>query len=235
MIIRIILAGLILTTLFYGYAQLKKLPPKKRKALLFKYVFWAILILLIAAVLTGRLHWLGAAVAALFGIAKFGLSNLGRLLPMLGFLRRTGTFGNPKFSTPHLEAQINIETGEISGSILSGPHSGKCFSELTPDQLNELVEFYRDKDLRSHYLIRVLQQRAGSTQQHSREDYSNVRAPSIQEAEQVLGLNKGYSRQDVIHSHRKLIQKLHPDRGGNDYLASRVNQAKDVLLKHLEK
>ena len=51
------------------------------------------------------------------------------------------------------------------------------------------------------------------------------------EAWQVLGLEPGASRDDIIGAHKRLIQKLHPDRGGNDYLAARINRAKEVLLK----
>ncbi len=50
------------------------------------------------------------------------------------------------------------------------------------------------------------------------------------EALEVLGLHEGASREDIIEMHRKLIQKLHPDRGGNTYLASKINQARDCLL-----
>jgi DnaJ-class molecular chaperone len=53
---------------------------------------------------------------------------------------------------------------------------------------------------------------------------------SRQEALSVLGLDGEPSHDDVRNAHRRLIQKLHPDRGGTDYLAAKINQAKDVLL-----
>lgn len=53
---------------------------------------------------------------------------------------------------------------------------------------------------------------------------------SRREACDTLGVEEGCSDDDIIAAHRRLMQKLHPDRGGNDYLAARVNEAKSVLL-----
>ena len=49
-------------------------------------------------------------------------------------------------------------------------------------------------------------------------------------AYEVLGLKAGASKEEIIAAHKKMMQKVHPDRGGSDYLAAEINTAKDTLL-----
>jgi DnaJ homolog subfamily C member 19 len=63
-----------------------------------------------------------------------------------------------------------------------------------------------------------------------------LKAPKVQmdveEALAVLGLQQGASPEEVRAAHRHLMQQMHPDQGGSDYLASKINQARDILLKN---
>lgn len=52
-----------------------------------------------------------------------------------------------------------------------------------------------------------------------------------EEARRILDLEPGADREAIIAAHRRLMQRLHPDRGGSSYLAVRINQAKDCLLE----
>jgi DnaJ family protein C protein 19 len=51
-----------------------------------------------------------------------------------------------------------------------------------------------------------------------------------QEAYEVLGLHQGASETEIKDAHRRLMRGAHPDHGGSDWLAARINQARDILL-----
>ncbi len=51
-----------------------------------------------------------------------------------------------------------------------------------------------------------------------------------QEALAILGLEEGARPEEIKVAYHRLIAQVHPDKGGSDYLASQINQAKDILL-----
>jgi glucan phosphoethanolaminetransferase (alkaline phosphatase superfamily) len=73
-------------------------------------------------------------------------------------------------------------------------------------------------------------QQNAQNQQQSQPPPNGKQTMGTEQAMEVLGLKPGYSPEDVKQAHRRMMQKVHPDRGGSDYLAAQINQAKDVLL-----
>jgi len=71
-----------------------------------------------------------------------------------------------------------------------------------------------------------------NNKEYSRQGFKSG-AMSVEEARGVLALKEKATREEIIQAHRKLMQKMHPDRGGSDYLAAKINQAKEVLLSKL--
>jgi hypothetical protein len=135
--------------------------------------------------------------------------------------------------TALLRMQLAHDSGELQGEVLKGQYEGWRLAEMDRQQLEELLAYCRSEDDESAQLLdSYLQQRfAGEApfgQGQAKPDHSG--AMNRSEALAVLGLGEDASEEDIIAAHRKLIQKLHPDRGGNDYLAAKINAAKDFLL-----
>lgn len=84
-----------------------------------------------------------------------------------------------------------------------------------------------------HYFpqLHKLWMQYGTRHQNSSTQSKNFKGDmSVDEAYEILGLKSGASEQDILAAHRRLMLKNHPDRGGSDYLAAKINLAKKILL-----
>lgn len=85
--------------------------------------------------------------------------------------------------------------------------------------------------IRLHGLYKMLRGLFGSARQAPRNPpKASTGTMSREDALQILGLTGAAGPEDIREAHRRLMKNMHPDRGGSDYLASRINQARDVLL-----
>ena len=135
---------------------------------------------------------------------------------------------------------LDHDTGALDGLILAGKHRDVLLSKLTLEQLLEVREDCLAGDpegvpLIEAYLDRIhgAAWRGAGASQHSSEGESPKRAStamSREEALQVLGLSAGATDAEIRAAYHNLIRKLHPDHGGSDYLAAKLNQARDVLI-----
>jgi hypothetical protein len=137
-----------------------------------------------------------------------------------------------------IEMDFDPATGGIAGTVLAGPFFGRQLDQLGAAELKQLDEVCRSEDPDGSRLLQAYLNRrfAGRGEDAERDGHARARpdpqrgAMTQEEAYQVLGLEPGADPDAIRRAHRNLMKKLHPDQGGSTYLASRVNQAKDVLL-----
>lgn len=170
-----------------------------------------------------------------------GFAGLGLLgwLPFgpAGFGRRTqkSSGQTSRVRSPFIEMELDHDTGAMRGRVLAGTHENASLDAL---QLSDLMALSREIDDESRALLMAyLDRREPGWREHA--DAGSTAGPAAwsggkmteEEAYQILGLQSGASAKEIGRAHHSLMKKLHPDQGGSTYLAARVNDAKDVLLR----
>tara|TARA_B110000116_G_C16798713_1_gene568700 strand:- start:4902 stop:5402 length:501 start_codon:yes stop_codon:yes gene_type:complete len=164
--IRLLLPLLLLLFIVWAFKHSRQLPAAQRRAFIWRISIIALIAATVILTIAGKMHWLGALIAASIPFAGKAISVAMRVLPFW-------------------QAQKNRQS-----------------KAKQRDQDDNKPKKSVDMD--------------------------------IVEAQEVLGLTEQPSRDDIVDAHRKLMQRIHPDRGGSDHLAAKVNQAKETLLDNLK-
>ena len=235
---RMIVLLVVALTLFILIRRAQRQPPHKRRGAYLQLILGSAVVGVIMLTLMGKMHWIGAALTGALVLARQTLPLLIRILPMLGGLRSQNANAAGKqseVSSRILRMALDHDSGDLSGVVLEGTYRDWLLEELDREQLDDLMAFCQREDADSAQLLAsYLEQRfpddSGHTEHNSHGGTANAAGVTRAEALAVLGLGEGASEEDIVAAHRTLIQKLHPDRGGNDYLAAKINEAKDFLI-----
>jgi hypothetical protein len=254
MLIRILLVVGAIGLVYWYWVQ--GMPPAKRRithrnALLF--ALGGVLVLLAA---TGRTHWL---FGLLGGLLPFAQRIAMALLQAKAMQWLAGAMSGParqagqqsEVATGMMRMSLDHASGRLDGEVLRGDFAGRRLSEMPFDDLLALLAELRAADPQGAALLESFLEREHATawSASSRQEGEQPSPPSIEqegeqpsppsiefseaEARQILGVDAGADADAIRAAHRRLIQRLHPDRGGSPYLAAQINRAKELLLAKL--
>lgn len=214
----------------------------------------------VAAVRQGLLWGLGVAAAAAFVlllVSGRGFQVAWALVPLAPFAwrwwrgrraaRRFGAAprgagpggGESRVETATLEMRLDHGSGRMSGRVRRGALAGRDLAGLSRPELLALLADCRADDADSVPLLEAWLDRLDPDWRVDEGAGHGAGAPppapgggpmTRQEALAVLGLSEGASEAEIRAAHRRLMRTAHPDGGGSDWLAARINEARDVLL-----
>ena len=201
--------------------------------------------LVIAVVIGGLLIWAGREALAAF--------LLPLLLPVLLRYRtlwnRIKAAGGPaagqtsQVETRFLRMTLDHDSGVMTGVVREGHFRGRRLEELDRNEFVELWRECRAEDAQSAAVLEAYMDRtqgedwrqaagagAGAGTGAGTGPRSAATGMTRQEAYEILGLEANASKKEIHEAHRRLMRQVHPDHGGSNYLAAKINQAKDLLL-----
>jgi len=176
----------------------------------------------------------GAGLLGWSPLGGSGFANIGGLFAGSGAQRSAGQ--TSRVRSQFLDMVLDHDSGELRGQIVAGPDAGHSLDEFDLPQLAAMISGF---DAESVSLLEsYLDRRFPAWRQNAEGNAAGGQGRTAasgkmtnEEAYQILGLQPGAGRDEIGRAHRALMKKLHPDQGGSTYLAARVNEAKDTLLR----
>lgn len=245
----VLLAALVVGgVLLYRWLRTTAPPAARQRAK--RIGIWVAIGVVVLLVATGRLNWLVALVGSLL-VAAQRLAPLLRYAPLLGKVlglsagvqgaRTAAGSGSAReresqVETDYLNMSLDHGSGRVSGRVLRGRFAGRTLDQLSLRDLLLLLAELRSFDPQAAPLLETYLDRTHGDEWRNADAHAEANDSSRdggmtkEEAYEILGLAPGASETEIRDAHRRLMQRLHPDRGGSGYLAAAINRAKDLLL-----
>lgn len=177
---------------------------------------------------------------ALFvGAGAFAVLRTGRL-GAFSFDGPAASTGNiSKVQSYSFAMELDHDSGAVSGRVLNGQFAGMDLMDLGEmDTRILLAEVEQDRDSLTLFESWLDANRSGWREYFAGQDAGQkpggeTAGDPVAEAYDVLGLKPGASGDEIRAAHRDLMKAVHPDHGGSSYLAAKINQARDLLLKQV--
>ncbi len=248
MLLRLLLVVGAIGLVYWYWVQ--GMPPAKRRTTHRNALLLALgggLVLLAA---TGRAHWLFGLLGGLLPFAQrlaMALLQAKAMQWLSGAMRGSagpaGAAGQQsEVATEMLRMVLDHASGRLDGEVLRGRFAGRRLSALAFDDLLALRDELRANDPQGAALLESYLEREHGAAWSASAGPAGGDAPpppaidfSEAEARQILGVDANADADAIRAAHRRLIQRLHPDRGGSPYLAAQINRAKELLLAGLGK
>ena len=194
----------------------------------------AILAVLLAVYLAVSGRW-GLAPVILFGLLPWLMR--GRAIRNVMKNMRGPTPGkSSNVDTRYLRMVLDHDSGDMQGEVLSGTFAGRSLDTMSLEELMALLsECMAEDEQSAQVLAAYLERKHPDWRQKATAGAGGATGPSNakmtrEEAAEILGIDPKADSEEIKEAHRRLMTKMHPDHGGSTYLASKINQAKEVLL-----
>jgi hypothetical protein len=169
-----------------------------------------------------------------------GLPAWRRYRRLFGIFSKATTGRSSDVETPYLRMSLDHDTGTMTGTVLSGRFAGMRLEEMARADLTALLRECRTGDEEGGRLVEAYLDRIHPDWRDDlgHEGFGADAGPrrasgpdvSVEEAYAILGLEPGATKAAIREAHHRLMKQFHPDHGGSDYLAGKINRARDVLL-----
>lgn len=237
---RIVLIALVLAGIVFWWQWTNTADPVQRKRLIQRSVISGLIVIILLLVFTGHMHWLGAVLAGVLAFVRQNLGLLVRYSPVIAQLYRSHASASKSpnsstVNTKYILMKLDHDTGKLSGSVLAGEFKGRLLDDMSKPELARLQTWCGQYDtdsarlLDSYIVARFGDQTGSGRSEYGKSASRSASDMSVDEALQVLGLTGSPTKEEITQSYRKIMQQLHPDRGGNEYFAAKANQARDIL------